>query len=327
MLARDPFIDQPQVDLVATADHHLIFFDPVHLTDVRARQDDQTGCRRLGVRRSGLLGWRHPRRVVERIGDAVARHSVSLPTGTGVSKLPSLYRSGAGGTMQVLIGTSGYSYPAWKGSFYPEKLPAAKMLGYYAEQLPRGRDQQHLLPHADAPSCCSAGPPRRRRVPLRAQEPAAHHPRASAWPTPPTPSSGFYETARGAGRQAGAGAVPAAALPEEGSAAAGGVPGPARAAAGPRRRVRVPPRILVQRRRLRGLAGAAGRPVHRRGRGPGHPPRGDRRLGLPAPAPAGLRRRRAGRLGRAAARASRGRRPTSSSSTRTRGKGPSWPPS
>lgn len=34
-----------------------------------------------------------------------------------------------------LIGTSGYNYPEWRGSFYPEKLPAAKMLGFYAERF------------------------------------------------------------------------------------------------------------------------------------------------------------------------------------------------
>ena len=34
------------------------------------------------------------------------------------------------------IGTSGYNYPEWKGSFYPEKLPATKMLPYYAERFP-----------------------------------------------------------------------------------------------------------------------------------------------------------------------------------------------
>jgi uncharacterized protein YecE (DUF72 family) len=34
--------------------------------------------------------------------------------------------------MQVMIGTSGFSYPAWRGGFYPEKLPETKMLGYYA---------------------------------------------------------------------------------------------------------------------------------------------------------------------------------------------------
>ncbi len=38
--------------------------------------------------------------------------------------------------MRVLAGTSGYSYPAWKGSFYPEGLPASKMLAAYAARLP-----------------------------------------------------------------------------------------------------------------------------------------------------------------------------------------------
>jgi uncharacterized protein YecE (DUF72 family) len=38
--------------------------------------------------------------------------------------------------VRVLVGTSGYSYAPWKGSFYPEKLPAAKMLAYYAQRLP-----------------------------------------------------------------------------------------------------------------------------------------------------------------------------------------------
>ena len=38
--------------------------------------------------------------------------------------------------MKLSVGTSGYSYKEWKGVFYPEKLPAKDMLGYYAEQLP-----------------------------------------------------------------------------------------------------------------------------------------------------------------------------------------------
>jgi uncharacterized protein YecE (DUF72 family) len=36
----------------------------------------------------------------------------------------------------IWIGTSGYNYPEWKGSFYPGDLPAAKMLPYYAERFP-----------------------------------------------------------------------------------------------------------------------------------------------------------------------------------------------
>jgi len=37
--------------------------------------------------------------------------------------------------MRVLVGTSGFSYPAWRGSFYPEKLPESKMLGHYATRM------------------------------------------------------------------------------------------------------------------------------------------------------------------------------------------------
>jgi len=38
--------------------------------------------------------------------------------------------------MRVLAGTSGFSYKEWKGSFYPEDLPAGQMLSYYAARLP-----------------------------------------------------------------------------------------------------------------------------------------------------------------------------------------------
>jgi uncharacterized protein YecE (DUF72 family) len=33
------------------------------------------------------------------------------------------------------IGTSGYSYTEWKGTFYPENLPARRFLAFYAEHL------------------------------------------------------------------------------------------------------------------------------------------------------------------------------------------------
>ena len=37
--------------------------------------------------------------------------------------------------MRTLIGTSGYSYPKWKGHFYPEDLPAKKFLPFYASRF------------------------------------------------------------------------------------------------------------------------------------------------------------------------------------------------
>jgi uncharacterized protein YecE (DUF72 family) len=38
--------------------------------------------------------------------------------------------------MQVWAGTSGFSYTAWRGTFYPEDLPTGEMLSFYATQLP-----------------------------------------------------------------------------------------------------------------------------------------------------------------------------------------------
>ena len=38
--------------------------------------------------------------------------------------------------MKLYCGTSGFSFKEWKGPFYPEKLPANRMLGWYAERLP-----------------------------------------------------------------------------------------------------------------------------------------------------------------------------------------------
>jgi uncharacterized protein YecE (DUF72 family) len=37
--------------------------------------------------------------------------------------------------MSIWVGTSGYNYPEWKGSFYPPDLPAAKMLAYYGARF------------------------------------------------------------------------------------------------------------------------------------------------------------------------------------------------
>jgi uncharacterized protein YecE (DUF72 family) len=36
---------------------------------------------------------------------------------------------------QIWIGTSGYNYPEWRGTFYPEKMKPADMLPFYAAQF------------------------------------------------------------------------------------------------------------------------------------------------------------------------------------------------
>ena len=40
-----------------------------------------------------------------------------------------------GYAMKTWIGTSGFQYTEWKGTFYPEDLPTSKMLPYFAERL------------------------------------------------------------------------------------------------------------------------------------------------------------------------------------------------
>ena len=37
--------------------------------------------------------------------------------------------------MHIHVGTSGFSYPAWRGSFYPRDMKADDMLRYYAERF------------------------------------------------------------------------------------------------------------------------------------------------------------------------------------------------
>jgi uncharacterized protein YecE (DUF72 family) len=37
--------------------------------------------------------------------------------------------------MRLIVGTSGYSYKEWKGTFYPAALSAAKMLSFYAQHF------------------------------------------------------------------------------------------------------------------------------------------------------------------------------------------------
>src|SRR5688572_2081731 len=37
--------------------------------------------------------------------------------------------------MNLYVGTSGYSYKPWKGTFYPEDLPDKQMLRYYGERF------------------------------------------------------------------------------------------------------------------------------------------------------------------------------------------------
>jgi uncharacterized protein YecE (DUF72 family) len=37
--------------------------------------------------------------------------------------------------MRIHVGTSGYNYPEWRGTFYPEDLPAGKMFDWYSTRF------------------------------------------------------------------------------------------------------------------------------------------------------------------------------------------------
>lgn len=50
-------------------------------------------------------------------------------------KLATAHHGEATSGVHVWIGTSGFQYPEWKGSFYPEKISTRLMLPYYAEQF------------------------------------------------------------------------------------------------------------------------------------------------------------------------------------------------
>ena len=52
----------------------------------------------------------------------------------------------------IWVGTSGYNYPEWKGSFYPQKLSAAKMLPCCAEYFPTVKINYTFTPYYRAPT-------------------------------------------------------------------------------------------------------------------------------------------------------------------------------
>lgn len=63
--------------------------------------------------------------------------------------------------MAIWVGMSGYNYPEWRGSFYPEKFPTTKMLSYYAEHFSTVEVNYtfYRMPNAKVISGWNAGTP------------------------------------------------------------------------------------------------------------------------------------------------------------------------
>ena len=168
--------------------------------------------------------------------------------------------------MKLWVGTSGYNYPEWKGSFYPQKMPAAQDA---ALSTPSASDASRSTTPStgcrirrSSPAGSSATP---ERLPPDAEGAQAHHAHRASCATAAKLLQHFLTAAATLGPQARRAAVPAAALLAQGSA-----PCSMRflALLPPQavRRVRVPPCVLVGRRGVRAPASAQPRTVHRRQR-------------------------------------------------------------
>lgn len=78
--------------------------------------------------------------------------------------------------MNLYAGTSGYSYPEWKGWFYPEDLPTSGFLQYYAERLPSVEINNtfYRLPNAKMVEAWGSAVPDGFRFSLKAAQKITH---------------------------------------------------------------------------------------------------------------------------------------------------------
>ena len=81
--------------------------------------------------------------------------------------------------MAIWVGTSGYNYPEWRGSFYPHKLPAAKMLPYYAERFATVEINNtfYRMPSEKSVAGWSEATPERFKLTLKAPQRITHQAR------------------------------------------------------------------------------------------------------------------------------------------------------
>jgi uncharacterized protein YecE (DUF72 family) len=81
--------------------------------------------------------------------------------------------------MALWVGTSGYAYPEWRGSFYPEKMQTAKMLPYYAEHFPTVEINNtfYRMPNAKLLEGWSAQTPGNFKLTLKAPQRITHQKR------------------------------------------------------------------------------------------------------------------------------------------------------
>jgi len=81
--------------------------------------------------------------------------------------------------MAIWVGTSGYNYPEWRGSFYPQKLPAASMLPYYAQRFASVEINNtfYRMPSEKSVAGWSQATPERFKLTLKAPQRITHQAR------------------------------------------------------------------------------------------------------------------------------------------------------
>src|SRR5262245_36610153 len=81
--------------------------------------------------------------------------------------------------MRFFVGTSGYSYKEWKGTFYPEKLPQKQMLSYYAQRFSTVEINNtfYRMPKANVLESWAQQVPEGFRFVLKASQRITHHKR------------------------------------------------------------------------------------------------------------------------------------------------------
>ena len=144
-------------------------------------------------------------------------------------------------TSRLLAGASGYSFKEWKGTFYPEDMKPEGMLAWYAGRLPTVEINNtfYQMPKTAVLENWARATPASFRFAIKASRRITHLSRLKADTRGGLGRLPLPEP-RNARRQARTGAFPAAAVPEEGSAAAAGVPRDP--ACGSPRRLRIPQR-------------------------------------------------------------------------------------
>ena len=97
--------------------------------------------------------------------------------GQGRAKAPAARMMGA--RIAWLAGTSGFAYPAWRGHFYPDDLPAQAMLAHYAERLPAVElnNTFHRMPSASVVAGWREATPPAFRFVVKASRRITHHAR------------------------------------------------------------------------------------------------------------------------------------------------------